>query len=266
MSLHNLKREYEDRRQALIDQLQKNHTLDAATQHQIYGAIKEIESFLSTIDYQIATEQQRNINIELSREKPNPFAERTKNAFRNVHHGTKRVFTHHIPSATRAVVGAPKRFFDRRREEARLRAEIEREIRARKEGEHTPTTQEPITDIHHHASEHQGQWNHELHPPQEPHQSHQSQQTWHQPSASEEAEEIAEVRALNQEASAHEEEIVAKRPAGRKPVLKVDRPGKRQKAVAKSTAKKKVRPGLNAKNKKGGQHKPHLKRDKYSRR
>lgn len=262
MSLHNLKREYEDRRQALIDQLQKNHTLDAATQHQIYGAIKEIESFLSTIDYQIATEQQRNINIELSREKPNPLAERTKNVFRSVHHGTKRVFTHHIPGATRAVVGAPKRFFDRRREEARLRAEIEREVRARKETERAPVqhSEEPITDIHHHASDHQGSHSHAIHPPQEP-----QAQSWHQPSPAEEASEIAEVRAINQEASAHEEEIIAKRPVGRKPLLKVNRPGKRQKAVAKS-AKKKTHPGLNAKNKKGGQHKPHLKRDKYTRR
>lgn len=131
MSLQDLKREYEERRQALVDQLQRNQDLDAATQHQIYGAIKEIENFLNTIELQMSAD--RNLNIELSRDRPSPLAERTRGAVRNVGSGTARIFREHIPNAARKVVGAPKRYFDRRREERRLREEIEHELRARRD-------------------------------------------------------------------------------------------------------------------------------------
>ena len=131
MSLYNLKREYEERRRALVEQLQKNPSLDPATQHQIYGAIKEIENFLKTIDYQISSEQDKNLNVDLERARPNPFVERTKGAVYHVVGGTKRVFTHHIPNAARSVVSVPKKYWDRKKEEKRLRAEIEAEVRAR---------------------------------------------------------------------------------------------------------------------------------------
>jgi hypothetical protein len=135
MMLYNLKREYEERRQALIEQLQKNPSLDPATQHQIYGAIKEIENFLKTIEYQIVTEQERNMNVDLSRDQPSPFMERTKGAVYHVAHGTKKIFTHHIPGAAKKVVGAPKQYFDKRREEARLRRAVEEELRVRRHQE-----------------------------------------------------------------------------------------------------------------------------------
>jgi hypothetical protein len=131
MSLYNLKREYEERRRALVEQLQKNPSLDPATQHQIYGAIKEIENFLKTIDFQISSEQDKNLNVELERARPNPFVERTKGAVYHVVGGTKKVFTHHIPNAARSVASVPKKYWDRKKEESRLRAEIEAEVRAR---------------------------------------------------------------------------------------------------------------------------------------
>jgi hypothetical protein len=131
MSLYNLKREYEERRRALVEQLQKNPSLDPATQHQIYGAIKEIENFLKTIEYQISSDQEKDINVELERARPNPLVERTKGAVYHVVSGTKKVFTHHIPSAARKVTDVPKRYWDRKKEEARLRREIEAEVRAR---------------------------------------------------------------------------------------------------------------------------------------
>jgi hypothetical protein len=135
MALYNLKREYEERRRQLVEQLQRNPSLDPATQHQIYGAIKEIENFLKTIDYQIANEQERNLNVDLDSPRPNPLVERTKGAIYHVQTHTKKVFTHHIPNAARKVTDVPKKYFDRRREEARLRREIEAELRARRAAE-----------------------------------------------------------------------------------------------------------------------------------
>ncbi len=131
MSLHDLRREYEERRRALIEQLQSNKNLDAATQHQIYGAIKEIENFLSTIEGHVSAQQERGISVDLSRERPSPFGQRSRAALGKVSSGTARVFTKHIPNATKALVTAPKRFVDRKREETRLRREIEAEVRAR---------------------------------------------------------------------------------------------------------------------------------------
>ena len=131
MSLHDLRREYEERRRALIEQLQSNKALDAATQHQIYGAIKESEHFLATIEGHASAQQSRGMNVELSRERPSPFRERSRAALGKVSSGTARVFTKHIPNATKALVTAPKRFVVRKREETRLRREIEAEVRAR---------------------------------------------------------------------------------------------------------------------------------------
>jgi hypothetical protein len=133
MALYNLKREYEERRRQLVEQLQKNPSLDPATQHQIYGAIKEIENFIKTIEYQIASDQEKNLDIELSRAQPAPAVERTKGAIYHVTQGTKKVFTHHIPNTVRKVYDVPKRYFDRKKEEGRLRREIEDEMRKRRE-------------------------------------------------------------------------------------------------------------------------------------
>jgi hypothetical protein len=142
MSLVALKREYEERRAALIQQLQNNKRLDPATQHQIYGAIKEIENFLRTIDYQLAQEQERNMQVDLERLKPSPIVERTQKAVYHVAHGTKRLFTERIPNAAKRAYTIPKQkvtsYFDKRREEARVRAEIEAEIRARQTNHPVP--------------------------------------------------------------------------------------------------------------------------------
>ena len=65
MPLHKLKRDFEERRVVLIETLQKNKdSLELSKQHQIYGAIKEIENFLKAIEYQ--DEQRANgLDFEL---------------------------------------------------------------------------------------------------------------------------------------------------------------------------------------------------------
>jgi hypothetical protein len=226
MSLYNLKREYEERRQQLVEQLQRNPSLDPATQHQIYGAIKEIENFLKTIEYQISSEQEKNMNIELSRERPSPFVERTQKTIYHVAQGTKKVFTHHIPKAARSVVAVPKQYFDRRKEEARLRKEIEDEIRHRRE-----VHQQQLS----HTTEHIML--------EHPHQELAMQQNVKAPpQAKAVAPESVSLPSWNDET--------------------VQRTEKRPHSFSKP-AKSKAHPAKRAKA--SHQHKPHLKRDKYTR-
>ncbi len=131
MTLYVLKREYEERRQALIDKLKNQSNMDPAVQHQLYGAIKEIENFLQAIEFQIHNEQERSLNIELQRDRPKPFVERTKRFAGKVKSGTGRVFKEKIPEVTAKVTKGPRRFFKKRKEKKLLKKQIREEIRAR---------------------------------------------------------------------------------------------------------------------------------------
>jgi hypothetical protein len=231
MSLHNLKREYEERRSALIEQLQKNPQLDPATQHQIYGAIKEIENFLKTIEYQVTVKQEENQSPEPA--VANQVVQTRRNPIVHVARGTGRIFTHHIPSATKRVVTAPKRFFDRRAEERRLRKEIEAEVKARREAQ-LSAPQPPIEQ----AAPAESQDHIVLeHPHQELQQQHEEPlPTWTDETAHKE--EPLQPRTINSH-------VKRKKPA---PV--------KVKHSAKPSARSRAK----------HQHKPHLKRDKYTRR
>jgi len=238
MSLYNLKREYEERRSALVEQLQRNPSLDPATQHQIYGAIKEIESFLKTIDYQIASEQEKHLDVNLSSQKPSPFVERTKGAVYHVARGTKKLFAEHIPNVAKKAVFAPKQYFDKRKEEARLRREIEAELVARRNTAMAPIGQDHVTLEH----------------------PHQELTTIHEEPVDIED---AKRKAGLADAPTWSDETVQKTeplPAEQRPANRVKRP----KVIARA-AKTKNHPSKNAPGKKGGQHKPHLKKDKANR-
>lgn len=63
MALNQLKSLYEKRRTNLISLLEKNPRLDPARQHQIYGAICEIDILLKTISH--LREQEIRDNMEL---------------------------------------------------------------------------------------------------------------------------------------------------------------------------------------------------------
>jgi len=56
--LRDIQKTYEKRRNDLIDLLENNQELDPAKQHQIYGAIMEIETFLKTLRHHIELEEQ----------------------------------------------------------------------------------------------------------------------------------------------------------------------------------------------------------------
>jgi len=70
MALHKLKRQFEERRLNLIETLQKGkESLELSKQHQLYGAIKEIEQFLKAIEYH-REQQITKADFELKREGP----------------------------------------------------------------------------------------------------------------------------------------------------------------------------------------------------
>ncbi len=66
MPLRQLRATFEKRRSDLIDLLESNPKLDPAKQHQIYGAIIEIENFLKTIEHLREREiQEEKFHFEL---------------------------------------------------------------------------------------------------------------------------------------------------------------------------------------------------------
>ncbi len=71
MPLNKLKRQFEDRRLSMIETLQKGE-LELSKQHQLYGAIKEIEQFLKAVDYH-REQQLAAADFELRKEGPQPF-------------------------------------------------------------------------------------------------------------------------------------------------------------------------------------------------
>lgn len=64
MPLRHLRSLYEKRRINLVQLLEKNPKLEPARQHQIYGAICEIEILLKTIDHLREQEIQENQKLE----------------------------------------------------------------------------------------------------------------------------------------------------------------------------------------------------------
>jgi hypothetical protein len=64
MPLRHLKQLYEKRKMNLVELLERNPKLEPARQHQIYGAICEIDILLKTIDHLREQEIQENIQLD----------------------------------------------------------------------------------------------------------------------------------------------------------------------------------------------------------
>ena len=65
MPLRHLRSLYEKRRMNLVELLEKNPKLDPARQHQIYGAICEIDILIKTIDHLREQEIQENYQLDV---------------------------------------------------------------------------------------------------------------------------------------------------------------------------------------------------------
>jgi hypothetical protein len=128
MPLSKLRRSFEERRLVLIETLRKGE-LDLSKQHQLYGAIKEIENVLKAVEY-YQEEHLKGSDFELKREGPRPLRARTaifaaqvtlgaKGAARTLRLGIVRVGK----GTKRAVRGLGK--------SVRLIKEVAREVKAR---------------------------------------------------------------------------------------------------------------------------------------
>ncbi len=83
MVLIELKKTFEKRRANLIALLESpDHGLDLGRQHQVYGAIKEIENFLRTLDHLRDLELQDNIGLTLRNETAPGFLDKLSTRLR----------------------------------------------------------------------------------------------------------------------------------------------------------------------------------------
>ncbi|MBU0666657.1 MAG: hypothetical protein ABIC91_06280 [Nanoarchaeota archaeon] len=84
MSLVELRRVFEKRRYNLIQTLESNkEEIDLSKQHQMYGAVREIENFLKAIDYHREKEVNSNTTITLKNEVQQTFLKKINLKFKS---------------------------------------------------------------------------------------------------------------------------------------------------------------------------------------
>lgn len=129
MPLNKLRREFEDRRLNLIETLQRGKSeMELSKQHQLYGAIKEIEKFLDSIEYH----QEETVNatdFELKREGPRPLSTRATIALQQVGSKTKGRISNLILSFQEKVIKGTGRVIKRTKRRIHLYKEVSRQIR-----------------------------------------------------------------------------------------------------------------------------------------
>ncbi len=125
MTLNKLRREYEERRAILIEKLHREReTMELSKQHQMYGAVKEIENFLKSIDHHLE-QHLHGEDFELKREGPEPLPARTLLVMREVSGKTKSLLLCACTSLKEGV----KRPVRSAREKILLIREVAREVK-----------------------------------------------------------------------------------------------------------------------------------------
>lgn len=133
MPLNRLQREFEERRQSLVETLQRNKdTLELSKQHQIYGAIKEIETFLKAIDHQRELLLQGE-DFELTREGPRPVTKRTSLAVERLKQGTGSLFRGISTVFNEKIVKKTKHAVQATKHRVKLIREVTKEIKQREQ-------------------------------------------------------------------------------------------------------------------------------------
>ena len=133
MPLTKLRRSFEERRTNLIEQLDKNRKeLDLSQQHQIFGAIKEIENFLKSIDEQRTLEAENNFDIDLSQEREWPMLQRTQRIMKKgtgkAVQATTWTFYRMPVRVGRHIKGKIEAYQERRALYKQVRQEVERRV------------------------------------------------------------------------------------------------------------------------------------------
>ncbi len=134
MALTKLQRDYEERRLSLIDTLQKGRSnLELSKQHQLYGAIKEIEHFLGSVEY-YREQQLHSADFDLKREGDRPLGTRMGLAFASVGERTRNGVSLVFSSFKERVVRPTGDAFRRAKRRVQLYREVAKEVKARENG------------------------------------------------------------------------------------------------------------------------------------
>ncbi|MBR9692613.1 hypothetical protein GOV07_01635 [Candidatus Woesearchaeota archaeon] len=131
MPLNKLKRQTEERRLGLIDTLQKGKdAFELSKQHQLYGAIKELEHTLKAIDF-FREEQIKGADFELKREGPPALSTRMGNAMKSAGAGTVGIFASMGRGLHNTVIKGTGRVFKRGGRRIRMYKEVMKEVKKR---------------------------------------------------------------------------------------------------------------------------------------
>lgn len=131
MSLAKLRRQMEERRLILVNTLQKGKgTLELSKQHQLYGAIKELEHALKAIDT-LREETARTVDFELKREGPPALSTRMGDALKNVGERTIILVSNVGKGIHRTFFHGTKRTIKRIHARIKIYREVMREVKRR---------------------------------------------------------------------------------------------------------------------------------------
>jgi len=129
-NLSKLRRSYVERKLSLVETLQKGKdTLELSKQHQLYGAIKEIEHFLKSIEYYEQKAVDERVKFELDREGPAPFSERAGEAWDNFSKQTGKTAKKVGVSVHKVFIKTPSKMFKTAHKKLRLFQETMEEIK-----------------------------------------------------------------------------------------------------------------------------------------
>lgn len=136
MPLNKLYRSFEERRNALTEKLERNKDeFDLSQQHQIYGAIKEIENFLRSIDHHRTLEAENNFDIELSKEREWPIIQRTQRIIKAMGKGMWQIVAFTLVKGPikvgKGIVGQFEAYHERREIYKKVKKQVDAEYKER---------------------------------------------------------------------------------------------------------------------------------------
>lgn len=120
----------------LIDTLQKSKdAMELSKQHQLYGAIKEIENFLEAIEF-YRQEQLKSEDFELKREGPLALSTRMALAFKNAGNRSANALSRGASQFNEKVIKGTGRAVKRTKKKIKLIREVTKEIKKRSKEDH----------------------------------------------------------------------------------------------------------------------------------
>lgn len=134
MPLNKLRRSFEERKNTLVHKLEHSRDeLDLSQQHQIYGAVKEIDNFLRSIDHYRTLEAEQGFNMDLTYEREWPLVKRTQKVFRKLSNGAVEILSWTFVKTpiriNKRIRGTLEERRERREIERKVRLEVERKLR-----------------------------------------------------------------------------------------------------------------------------------------